>query len=51
VRAALTAGMRVLGFTGASHIAEGHAAILREAGVEAVFDDLMRLPDLLRRIS
>lgn len=50
VRGALTAGMRVLGFTGASHIAAGHDAVLREAGVEAVFDDLTRLPDILRRL-
>ena len=50
VRGALTAGMRVLGFTGASHIAEGHAAILREAGVAAVFDDLSQLPDVLKRL-
>jgi HAD superfamily hydrolase (TIGR01509 family) len=50
VRGALTAGMRVLGFTGASHIAEGHAAILREVGVTAVFDDLSQLPDMLKRL-
>jgi HAD superfamily hydrolase (TIGR01509 family) len=50
VRGALTAGMRVLGFTGASHIADGHAAILREAGVTAVFDDLSQLPDMLKRL-
>jgi HAD superfamily hydrolase (TIGR01509 family) len=50
VRGALTAGMRVLGFTGASHIAEGHAAILREAGVTAVFDDLTQLPGILTRL-
>ena len=50
VRGARTAGMRVLGFTGASHIEAGHDAILREAGVEAVFDDFTQLPDLLRRL-
>ena len=50
VRGARTAGMRVLGFTGASHIEAGHDAILREAGVEAVFDDLTQLPDLLKRL-
>jgi HAD superfamily hydrolase (TIGR01509 family) len=50
VRGARTAGMRVLGFTGASHIEEGHDAVLREAGVEAVFDDLTQLPEILRRL-
>ena len=50
VRGALTAGMRVLGFTGASHIEHGHDAILREAGVDAVFDDLTELPEVLRRL-
>ena len=50
VRGARTAGMRVLGFAGASHIEEGHDAILREAGVEAVFDDLMELPEILKRL-
>ena len=50
VRGARTAGMRVLRFIGASHIEEGHDAILREAGVEAVFDDLTQLPELLKRL-
>jgi HAD superfamily hydrolase (TIGR01509 family) len=50
VHGARAAGMRVLGFIGASHILDGHAAVLRGAGVEAVFDDLSALPDLLRRL-
>jgi HAD superfamily hydrolase (TIGR01509 family) len=50
VRGARTAGMRVLGFIGASHIEQGHDAILRDAGVEAVFDDLTRLPEILRQL-
>jgi beta-phosphoglucomutase-like phosphatase (HAD superfamily) len=50
VNGALAAGMRVLGFTGASHIEDGHADVLLRAGVVAVFDDLTRLPDLLRRL-
>jgi HAD superfamily hydrolase (TIGR01509 family) len=47
---ARAAGMRVLGFTGASHIEDGHGELLRRAGVEEVFDDLTRLPALLRRL-
>jgi len=50
VNGALAAGMRVLGFTGASHIEDGHAAVLLRAGVDAAFDDLTALPDLLRRL-
>ena len=40
VRGARTAGMRVLGFIGASHVEEGHDAILREAGVDHPFEAL-----------
>lgn len=47
VAGARAAGMRVLGFTGASHIGEGHDDALRQAGVDAVFDDLTQLPVLL----
>lgn len=50
VHGALAAGMRVLGFTGASHIEDGHADVLLRAGVLSVFDDLTQLPDLLRRL-
>ena len=50
VTGARAAGMRVLGFTGASHILDGHETLLRDAGVEAVFDDLRRLPEMLRRL-
>ena len=50
VSGARSAGMRVLGFTGASHIVDGHDAQLRRAGVDAVFDDLTRLPELLRAL-
>jgi beta-phosphoglucomutase-like phosphatase (HAD superfamily) len=47
VAAGRAAGMRVLGFTGASHCAPGHDARLREAGADAVFTDMRRLPELL----
>ena len=50
VNGALAAGMRVLGFTGASHIEDGHADVLLGAGVLSVFDDLTQLPELLRRL-
>ncbi len=41
--AALGAGMRVLGFVGASHIPDGHADKLLALGVEAVFADMASL--------
>jgi len=47
IGAATAAGMTVLGFCGASHIRDGHAARLTEAGAAAVFDDMAILPDLL----
>lgn len=45
--AALAAGMRVLGFTGASHIPAGHADQLLALGVEATFSDMRQLPGLV----
>jgi len=50
VTAARRAGMRVLGFAGASHAREvaGYARTLMDAGAECVFDDMMRLPYLIR---
>ncbi len=50
VTGARAAGMRVLGFTGASHILDGHTELLWQAGVEAVFDDLAKLPEMLRSL-
>lgn len=47
VRAACAAGMRVLGFLGGSHIAEGHMQRLSEAGAIALFTDMRELPLLL----
>jgi HAD superfamily hydrolase (TIGR01509 family) len=45
--AARAAGMRPLGFTGASHGTAALAAQLREAGAAAVFTDMQELPALL----
>lgn len=52
VTAARRAGMRVLGFAGASHAREvaGYAKTLMDAGAETVFDDMMRLPDLIKDV-
>lgn len=47
VTGGVAAGMTVLGFTGASHIGDGHAERLRDAGVVAVFDELAQLPEVL----
>jgi HAD superfamily hydrolase (TIGR01509 family) len=47
VAAGVAAGMRVLGFVGGSHCADGHAGRLRAAGAHAVFDDMHQLPELL----
>jgi HAD superfamily hydrolase (TIGR01509 family) len=51
VEAAVAAGMTVLGFVGASHIQDGHAARMREAGVAVVFDDMTKLPEHLEKFS
>ena len=50
VTAARRAGMRVLGFAGGSHAREvaGYGKTLMAAGAETVFDDMMRLPDLIK---
>jgi HAD superfamily hydrolase (TIGR01509 family) len=47
VQAAVAAGMRPLGFIGASHCGPAHAARLREAGAETVFARMEELPLLL----
>jgi HAD superfamily hydrolase (TIGR01509 family) len=47
VRGAVAAGMRVWGFIGGGHCADGHAGRLREAGAERVFDHMPDLPALL----
>ncbi len=47
VRAACAAGMRVLGFTGASHCVADHAERLLAAGAERVLTHMRELPDAL----
>jgi HAD superfamily hydrolase (TIGR01509 family) len=47
VRGAVAAGMRVWGFIGGGHCADGHDARLREAGAERVFREMTELPTLL----
>ena len=51
VRAALAAGMSVLGFVGGQHIPPSHAADLLEMGVLAVFDEMEDLPQLLEQTA
>ena len=46
-RAALAAGLRVVGFTGASHILPGHEKQLRELGVRAVARNMPELTEQL----
>lgn len=48
-RAACAAGMTVIGFTGASHIEDGHAERLREAGARDVLDHMTQLGDCVAR--
>lgn len=47
VQAAVAAGMRVFGFTGASHIRDGYADRLREIGADWIFEPMAELPALL----
>ena len=48
VSAARAADMAVLGFSGGGHCLDGHDGILIKAGADRVFDDMTRLPSLLR---
>jgi HAD superfamily hydrolase (TIGR01509 family) len=48
ITGARAAGMTVFGFHGGSHCRPGHADNLLAAGAMAVFDDMRRLPDLIR---
>lgn len=43
VKAAVAAGMRVMGFTGGSHCGPDHAPALLDEGAEITFDNLRRL--------
>ena len=47
VRAAITAGIRVFGFTGGRHCAAGHREKLLEAGAEQVMDSFDELEALI----
>lgn len=51
VRAAVAAGMRVIGFAGGSHCAPGHDALLRAAGAPLVFTKMAELPRLLESVA
>ena len=48
VGAAVSAGMRVFGFTGGTHCGPGHGERLSEAGAEVVFGDMRELPGLIQ---
>ena len=49
VEAARAAGMRVFGFVGASHFSRlDEGADLTAAGAELIFDDMARLPDIVK---
>jgi HAD superfamily hydrolase (TIGR01509 family) len=50
VSAALTAGMRVIGFLGASHIPPEHGETLRQMGVEHVIRHMDELPGVVERM-
>lgn len=51
VAGASAAGMRVIGFTGASHSYPGHADLLTEAGAETVIGRLADLPATLDALA
>jgi len=51
VKAAIAAGMRVLGFRGGGHCGPGHADHLRDAGAETVFTHMDMLPGLIRGLA
>lgn len=51
VHAAKAAGMRVIGFTGASHTYPGHADKLTDAGAETVIARMMDLPAVVAALS
>ncbi len=51
VRAGVTAGMTVVGFTGGGHIPVGHGETLGALGACHILDDMRDLPDLLRKFN
>ncbi|WP_281614465.1 HAD-IA family hydrolase [Flammeovirga sp. SubArs3] len=50
-KAAVDAGMYVIGFTGASHILEGHEQVLNDVGVKHVIQNMSELPPLIKKIN
>jgi HAD superfamily hydrolase (TIGR01509 family) len=50
VKAARSAGIRVLGFTGGSHCRPDHGRRLTEAGADSVFNEMGELADLLPEV-
>jgi HAD superfamily hydrolase (TIGR01509 family) len=51
IQGARSAGMRVIGFTGASHSYPGHAELLSEAGAETVINRMADLPATLAALD
>ena len=51
IAAARAAGMRVIGFAGASHAGPAHADRLRDAGCDAVVEAMADLPATVRRLA
>lgn len=51
VRGAKAAGMRVIGFTGGSHVGPGHADKLTDAGAETVVGRLVDLPKTIEALA
>lgn len=50
VKSAVAAGMNVVGFTGASHILDGHDEVLLNLGAKAVIKDMADLPELVKKL-
>lgn len=51
VRGAVAAGMRVIGFTGASHSWPGHGEKLADAGAETVINRLAQFPAMVEALA
>lgn len=51
VTAAITAGMRVIGFVGGGHTSDDQAARLLAAGAELTFHDMAALPALIAQLA
>ena len=51
VQAARAAGMRVIGFTGASHTYPSHADRLTDAGAETVISRMADLPGVVMALA